>query len=79
MNIDVLATLRAAADSALELSFLENRRNRLGRKTRLLPNVIEVGDISTDQFLGRKSASIYTLVAAGDDSMKVSGKDKNRV
>jgi hypothetical protein len=79
MNIDIRAGLRAAADSALELSFLKDRSNRLGRKTALLPNVIQVGDISADQILGRKPVSIYSLVTAGDDSMKVSGKDKKRI
>jgi len=79
--VDIMSGLSAEAESALESSFLENRSDRLGRKGRRPPHLIEFGDISADQIPGRKSVSIFslTLVTTGDYSMKVSGKDKDRV
>ena len=82
MNIDVLARLRAAAQFALEPSFLENRSHRPGGEKRLLvvvvaiANAIEVGDLPANEFPRRKAVSTHTLITASDDSMQVSGEDR---
>ena len=76
MNIDTLAGLRAAAESALESSFLKNRSHGPAGEKRLLFNPIEVGDVSAEHVLRRKAVSIYTLVTTGDDSLKVRGEDR---
>src|ERR1035438_7854228 len=75
MNIDVLARLRTAAEFALESSFFENRSHRPGGEESLLLNAIKLGDIAPDQVLRHITVAIYTLVTAGDDAMKVGGKD----
>jgi hypothetical protein len=76
MNIDVLAGLRAAVQFAFESPFLKNGSNRMGGEKRLLSNAIDVGNVSADQIFRRIAVSIYTLVTAGDDSVKVSGEDR---
>src|ERR1039457_7094040 len=76
MNINTLPRLGAARQFALETPFLENRSQRQAGEKRVLFNAIEVGNVSTDQFLWRKPISLYTLVTTGDDSLKISGEDR---
>src|ERR1700675_2969864 len=71
-----MAGFSAAAEFALESSFLKNRGNRLARDKCLLFGPIKIGYVSADQILRRKAISIYTLIATGDDSIKVSGEDR---
>ena len=76
MDIDALAALGAAVELTLESSFLEDGSDRPGGESSLLIAAIEVGDLSADQIFRRQAISTYTLVATGNDSMKVSGEDR---
>jgi hypothetical protein len=76
VNIDVSTRLSAAAELALESSFLENQSNRSAGKKCPLFNAIKVGDVLADPILGRNAISFRALVAAGDGSLKVSRKDR---
>src|SRR5713101_485379 len=76
MNIHILAGLSAATEFALESSLLKNRRNRPAGEKRPLLDPVSVGDILAEEILRRKAVSIYTLVATGDDSLKVRGEDR---
>ena len=70
------AGLSAAAEFALESSFLKNQSNSPAFEKRLLLDPIEVGDILADEVLLRKAVPIYTLITTGDDSIKVSGENR---
>jgi hypothetical protein len=75
MNVDILAGLRAATEFSLKSPFFESYGQGPGAKECLLVNAIESGDIYPADILGQRTVAIYTLIAAGDNALKVSGKN----
>jgi len=73
MSFDILAGLRAAAEFAFKPARFPNLGQRAGG---LLLDTVEFGDILPDQILGHKAVAIDTLVATGDDALKVGGEDR---
>src|SRR5208283_1425397 len=84
LKFEMLTGIGAAAQRALESTFFENQRDRLRWENHGLSGDGKIGDVSSDQVDRQEGASIWSvaafgLVACGDHSMQVGGKDESGV
>jgi hypothetical protein len=78
MDVDILAGFRTAAEFTLESSFIEHYSHRAAGQKIFLVYAVELGDISPHRILWRASVAIQPLIATGDYSLQVGGKDSVR-